>query len=359
MAKIIKKHFNYFFTEMIGKTKRFCTLKDVAREAGVSYATVSNYINRKDLVKKETSNKIKQAIDKLKYTPALQTRYLKLQKTNTVGIILPDIVNNYFAILAKTIEEIMRKNGYETVIYNTNYMEDEEERALGYFVSRRVLGLMLMSIRREFNSLKNLISNHNLPVVVLDNYVRGLNSWTIVQDNFKGSYKITKHLICEHGYREIGFISSNFKVMTVQERIKGYRKALEDFNLKFIDDYLVEGNYDPNHGYNATKYLLNLKNPPRAISVSTSMYSIGMLRAIKELGLRIPEDIAVTSFDDYDFASITDPSMTALKRVDYKIGEMGANIMINILKGEEELKKNIVRIDTPLIIRRSCGCQRE
>lgn len=340
----------------MGEKKKFCTLKDVAREAGVSYATVSNYINNKDVVRKETRDIIKLAIEKLNYRPALSARYLKLQKTNIIGIILPDIVNNYFAIIAKTIEETMRKNGYETIIYNTNYIEEEEEKALDFFVSKRIFGLILMSIRREFNNLKKLIADSSLPVVVLDNYVRGLNSWTVVQENFKGSYKITKHLIQKHGYKKIGFISSKVRLITVQERIRGYRRALEDFGLKFAQEYLIGGEFDPDHGYRATKYLLSLKNPPRAIFTSTSMYSIGVLKAIREFGLRIPQDIAVTSFDDYDFASVADPPITALQRIDYKIGKIGAEIMIDILNGKKELKKNIIKIDTPLIIRRSCGC---
>ena len=338
------------------KEKRFYTLKDVAREAGVSYATVSNYINKKNIVKEETKNKIKLAIEKLNYRPSLSARYLKLQKTNIIGVILPDIANNYFAIITKTIEEVMRKYGYEIVLYNTNYIEDEEEKALDFFISKRIFGLILMSIRREFDSLRKLIDSYNLPVLILDNYVKGLNSWTIVQENFKGSYKITKHLIQKHRYNKIAFISPDFRVITVQERIRGYRKALKDFGLKFNGEYLVEGGFNPDHGYEATKYLLNLKSPPRAISASTSMYSIGILKAIKEFGLRIPQDVAVTSFDDYDFASIANPPITALQRIDYKIGRMGAEIMIDIINGRKKLKKNIIKIDTPLIIRKSCGC---
>mgnify|MGYP001033912851 CR=1 FL=1 len=338
------------------KEKSFYTLKDVAREAGVSYATVSNYINKKNIVKEETKNKVRLAIKKLNYRPSLSARYLKLQKTNIIGVILPDIGNNYFAIITKTIEEVMRKHGYEIVIYNTNYMEDEEEKALNFFISKRIFGLVLMSVRREFDSLKKLIADSSLPVVVLDNYVKGLNSWTIVQENFKCSYKIIKHLIQKHEYKKIGLVSSNVRVITVKERIRGYRKALEDFGLKLSSDYIVEGRFDPDHGYEATKYLLNLQDPPRAISASTSMYSIGILKAIKEFGLRIPQDVAVTSFEDYDFASVANPPITALQRIDYKIGRMGAEIMIDIINGRKELKKNIIKIDTPLIIRKSCGC---
>ena len=110
--------------------KLFCTLKDVAAEAGVSYATVSNYLNRRELLNKKTADRVRKAISKLKYRPAVTARHLKMQETNIMGIIVPDIVNNYFATVTKTVEEIMRKNGFETVIYNTNYLEDEEEKAL-------------------------------------------------------------------------------------------------------------------------------------------------------------------------------------------------------------------------------------
>ena len=328
----------------------------MAAEAGVSYATVSNYLNRRELLHEKTAEKVKKAIDKLKYRPAVTARHLKMQKTNIIGIIVPDIVNNYFATVTKTVEEIMRHNGFETVIYNTNYLGAEEVKALEFFISKRIRGLILMSIQREFELLSSVIKNHMLPVVLLDNYVRGLGSWTILQDNYKGAYKIIDHLIAEHRYRDIAFISSNSKVTTVQERIKGYRQALQDHGLAFNEEYLIEGKFDPMHGYSAALRLLDMKNPPRAISASTSMYSIGILKAIKEKGLRIPEDVAITSFDDYDFASVTNPSITALERVDYRMGEQGAAIMLDMLGGKKSIKKETIRLDTPLIIRRSCGC---
>lgn len=339
--------------------ERFCTLKDVAGEAGVSYATVSNYINRRELLNEKTADRVGKAINKLKYTPALTARHLKLQKTNTIGIIVPDIVNNYFAMVVKTVEEIMRQNGFETVIYNTNYLVDEEEKALDFFISKRIRGLVLMSIQREFKQLKSVIENHRLPVVVIDNYVKGLGSWTIIQDNYKGAYRIFEHLIRVHGYTDIAFISSNSKVNTVRERIKGYRQAIEDHGFTVNKDYLIEGEFDPMHGYRAALKLLDMNNPPRAIAASTLMYSIGILKAIKESDLRIPEDIAIISFDDYDFALVADPPITALKNIDRKIGRMGAGIMLDLLKGKKELKKHTIKIDTPLIIRRSCGCREE
>ena len=336
--------------------KRFCTLKDVAREAGISYATVSNYINRRELLNDKTADRVRKAIDKLQYKPAVTARHLKLQETNTIGIVVPDIVNNYFAILVKTVEETMRQNGFETVIYNTNYLPEEEEKAMDFFISKRIRGLVLMSIQSEFKYLKSIIENHKLPVVVIDNYVKGLGSWTIIQDNYNGAYKIIEHLIKDHGYADIAFISSDSKVATVQERIKGYRKALEDNDLTVNENYLIEGKYDPMHGYRATLKLLDMDKPPRAISASTSMYSIGILKAIHERDLRIPEDIAVTSFEDYDFAEVTNPTITALKRVDYRMGREGARILIDILNGKRKIKKQIIKIETPLIKRRSCGC---
>ncbi len=336
--------------------KRFCTLKDVASLAGVSYATVSNYLNRRELLKKDTAGRVADAIKKLKYTPALTARQLKLQQTDTIGIIVPDIVNNYYATVSKTIEEIMRKKGFETVIYNTNYLPEEEESALDFFISKRIRGLMLMSIRREFKRLSSIIENHRLPVVVIDNYVRGLGSWTIVQDNYRGAYRLIDHLAREHGYRDIAFISSDSKVTTVRERIKGYMSALEDNQIPVNEDYIVEGSFDPMHGYEAAIRLLEMENPPRAISASTSMYSIGILKAINSKRLRIPEDIAITSFDDYDFAEVTNPSITALKRVDHMMGEKAAGIMLELIMGKLEIKNKTIRIDTPLITRCSCGC---
>jgi len=145
-------------------------------------------------------------------------------------------------------------------------------------------------------------------------------------------------------------------VATVRERITGYLKALKDNGLKINKDYLVEGEYDPMHGYRAAIKLLQIERPPRAISASTSMYAIGILKALREKKMRIPEDVAVTSFDDYDFAEVTNPSITALKRVDYLIGEEGARIMLDLLIGDRHIEKKTIRIDSPLIVRRSCGC---
>lgn len=336
--------------------ERFCTLKDVAGEAGVSYATVSNYINRRELLNGETADRVRVAIDKLKYTPALTARHLKLQKTNTIGIIVPDIVNNYFAIIAKTVEEVMRENGFETVIYNTNYLAEEEEKALNFFISKRIRGLVLMSIQREFKHLKSVIENHRLPVVVIDNYVKGLEGWAVIQNNYKCAYRIVEHLIKVHGYTDIAFISSNSRVITVRERIRGYKQAIKDHGVNLNKDYLIEGEFDPMHGYRATLKLLDMSKPPRAISASTSMYSIGILKAIRKRKLRIPEDVAITSFDDYDFAEVTSPSITALERVDYRMGKEGAKILIDVLAGRKKVRKQTIRIDTSLIIRRSCGC---
>jgi LacI family transcriptional regulator len=307
------------------------TIKDIAEETGVSYATVSRALNNKYGV-----------------TPNGIARGLVRKQTHSIGLIIPDISNPFFPQVASGVEDGAKEKGYSIFLCNTNYESDQEARYLQLLIEKRVDGIILSSGFQASGTINPLLMG-SIPIVSLCTRVENIKNSFVVIDNERGGFIATKHLI-EQGYPTVGYIG------TQGQRFKGYLQALEKFNIPFDNRFVFSGDLKRETGYKITKRLIADQHFPRALFVENDLMALGTIQGIKESGLRVPDDIAVVGFDDISFASFPEIGLTTVRQPKYEMGKLAANILLDsIIKSTKEPKKHILE---PKLIVRTSSCRR-
>jgi len=329
------------------------TIKDVANRAGVSATTVSAYLNKSAPVKKATAEKIEKAIKELGYKPNLIARSLRQKKTNTVGLIVGNILSHFYTVIAKTVEDTARKYGFSTILCNG---DDDPEKELEYIKvleSSRVEGIILTPTGKNRDYINELIES-GMKIVLIDRLVDGVECNAVVVDNENGSYKAVKHLI-EQGYKKIGIINGSVDLTTGKERLDGYLRALKEANLPENEDLIKIGDFKKETGVNLSKELLEGKNIPDAIFSANLEITKGVLTTIKQMGLKMPEDIGLVSFDDSDLTQLFNSPITVISQPVYEIGSTAMEIMINEIKSDKNIEKAPIKkiLKTKLVKRAS------
>lgn len=335
--------------------KNNATLKDVAKLSGVSVPTVSRVVNEEKYISDEVKEKVLSAIKELNYTPQWTARSLRLKRTLTIGIIIPNVSDYFFGSIVLAVESYFRKKGYDIILFNTSNDEDIEERAIKLAISKRVEGIILATISKSEKKISSLINNFGIPIVVVDNKLNIENIDQVLSDDVGGSYKLVEHLIKKHGYKDIACISGPLEESSSFEKLAGYKKAMEDNELKVNKEYIKVAYWKKSKAFEATCELFENSNKPEAIYCMNANMLIGCLRYIIKRKIKIPEDLAIVTFDDYDFVSVVYPPVTSLKRIDIEMGTIAAEILFERIEGSDADYK-IVRIDSDLVIRNSCGC---
>jgi LacI family transcriptional regulator len=330
------------------------TIKDVAGKAGVSIATVSRALNGSPLVTDETRGKIIKLANELKYTPNMMARGLMLKKSETIGVILPDLHGDFFSEVMKGIDEIARENGYHILVSSSHSDKTEIESMLKVMRSGRVDGLIIMSPHLDSTSLNDYITD-DLPVVLLNCSIGEKANESIIIDNFNGAKEMVRHLI-KHGHKRIAIIKGEENNFDAEERLKGYRSALYDAGLELNPKLELPGNFNEETGYTAMKKILNLKPRPTAVFASNDAMAIGAISAIQGKGLRIPEDIAIGGFDDVPITKYLKPSLSSVHVPIYDLGTNAASKLIRLIKNENNIPEEKIVLRTTLIVRESCGC---
>lgn len=349
--------------EVFENNKQY-TIRDVADLAGVSTATVGRVIGGYGSVSKKTVKVVTEAVEKLNYIPNGVAQSMKKKNTNTIGLIIANICNPYFSAIARVMEEILVKKGYNMIICNTDENMEREISYIKTLYEKRIDGIMIASALKGFEKSPediNRIYKGHIPTIIIDREISGLDLPTVTSDNFRGAYDATSHLI-RLGHTRIGVIGST--ISTLYQRVEGYKKALSDNNLQ-LDDFLIASNGfeninagDVNEGlYTAKAMLEDPKLRPTAIIALNSLLTTGTLLAINELGLKIPDDIAIIGWDDFELAPLLNPPLTVVKQSDYNIANIACNRMLQLINNPEEVssKENKVVLATELVIRKSCG----
>lgn len=332
------------------------TLKDVAKEAGVSVPTVSRVINNYRYVRETTRKRVLEAIEKLSYHPNIVAKNLKQGKTNSIGFILPDISNSFFAMVTVGIEKVLRKNGYHLILCNTDGRHELEVDSLKLVISKKVEGIILATIGTTGELTGEIIHHLKIPVVVIDNKMKGLKTDVVLHDNIGGAQQLTSHLIA-HGHKRIAFIGGPLNETSGKKRLEGYKRALIKNGLPVIKELIKIGDWRKDSGFQLTRELLNLSDKPTGIVAANTYMALGVLLALREEGLKVPKDIALVSFDDLEFVSALDPPLTTLKSLDTKIGEVAADLLLERIKNRNEKEIQEIYLPTELVIRNSCGCK--
>ena len=327
------------------------TLNDVAKLAGVSAMTVSRVINNSGYTSNETRSRVEAAIAELAYVPNAVGRQLRSKRTNMLALVLSDIMNPFFTTIARGVEDVARAQGFTVMFCNTDESEAEEAQYLLMLVQRQVDGVLLVPASTSDKSLR-LLSSHYMPVVVLDRRIQSRQVDSVRSDSVAGAYALTEHLVAL-GHRRIAVLTGRRSVSTSADRVAGYRRAMVDAGLP-VDDALVRhGEYNQGDGYRMAQEILALDARPTAIFAANNFIAFGAIRAFREAGLRIPEDVSVVAFDDLPAAWMTDPFLTVVDQPAYEIGRRGAELLLARLDGSISGPGREVILQSELIIRRS------
>ncbi len=329
-------------------------MRDVAERAGLSVSTVSHVINNTRAVSDESRQRVMSAMEELDYKPNALARSLRRRKTNTLGMIVPDSANPFFAEVARAIEDTSFAQNYSIILCNSEGDLEKQQAYTNVLIENRVAGILFVAAGIS-TELVNDLEQRRVPLVVVDREVPGVEVDTVMTNHAQGGYLATQHLI-ELGHRRIACIAGNSEVSPSAERLTGYRRALEDNNLAYDERLVVKGDFQYESGYEATKHLLALEVPPSAFFACNDLMAVGCISAARELGLRVPQDISVVGFDNVRLASFTNPPLTTVAQPIFEIGALATKMLLERML-DLDAPPRFKRLDTVLHIRRSTAAR--
>jgi LacI family transcriptional regulator len=329
---------------------------DVGKKAGVSVATVSAVINGSSYVSPPLRERVERAITELRYSPNHLARSLAQQKTHTIGIIIPDIANNFFSELVRGAEDKANEAGYTLILGNSDNQVTKEELYLNVFLSKRVDGILLVKAAGKIDQqLCETIHTNGPPVVLIDREYEPLEADTVITNNTGGAFSATEHLL-SLGHRRIGIISGTLDLSTSAGRIQGYKDALASRNILFDPKLTKEGDYGVNSGYEAGIDLI--KQKPSAVLITNCMMTIGFLQFLNDQKLRCPDDVAIVSYDDVVWNEILSPKLTCIVQPNYLLGYRGAEVLVSRIHGKHKRVKLDI-LENELRVRESSGASKK
>jgi LacI family transcriptional regulator len=329
------------------------TIRDVAKRAGVSVATVSRALNQSGPVREDTRQRIETAARALEYRPNNAARSLITRRTRMMGVLLPDLHGEFFSELIRGIDQAAQAEGYHLLL-SSSHDDSTELKAALQGMHGRVDGLVVMAPTVEAAVLKDLLPR-NVPIVLLNTSDRDLPWSSLRIDSYGGARAIVTHLI-DHGHRRIGMIEGPSGNIDASERLRGYRAALKEAGLETDPGVEVAGAFTGSSGYRGAQALLGLEERPTAIFAANDAMAIGALSALRAADVAVPEEMALVGFDDVSSTQYMIPSLSS---VHGQITDLGAQAVVRLA---EEVAGRAVpaspqkTIPATLVLRRSCGC---
>ena len=330
----------------MAKTKE--TLETLSRKTGYSKTTISRVLSGKGeqyRISKKAEEEIRREAEISGFTPNMLARSLRIQRTDTIGLVLPDIDNPFFASLANVIAQEAMSREFITVLIPSYEKERLERMAIRSLIARGVDGIIVVPVGTE--PYYALQSSSEVPIVLCDRYYPQDSILPyVVTDNYSGACTAVKYLI-DRGHRKIACIRGSINSSTVQERVKGYMDTLSAYN---ISDYrMIAGDdFSVENGYLETKILMRGDTPPSAIFAQSNTILLGAIKALKELGKRIPEDISIIAFDDNKYMDYLSPSITRIGQPSAEIAKMAVKQLYDILKNSPD-SSNQIKLPPTLI----------
>ena len=329
------------------------TINDVAKRAGVSPKTVSNVVNDRPHVREETRLKVMKAVRELGYHPDIAARGLVTKRRNLIGFVLWDILNPAYPEMVEIVVAKVREAGYMMILGNVARDPAEEERLATLLIEQRVDGAIMASATKDSVAADHLIAA-GVPVVLVSRYPENLSTDYVGVDNLKGGYLVTQHLI-RMGHRRLAFLRGSPNVSTSLDREAGYRQALADQDIDLMPDLVTSGYYTPRGAYEAVHRLLTLADRPTAIVCANDLMAISAIDAIEDAGLRVPEDVAVTGFDDIAVAGSRRLSLTTVRCEMERMAQEAVSLLLSRMRGQAGVVPRKVIFPAELVVRRSCG----
>lgn len=332
------------------------TIKQIAILAKVSTATVSHVLNETAYVSTELRERVRHVVRELDYRPNHVARSLRTRQSKTVGMIIPNITNPFFPVMVRGVEDVLRRCGYNLIVGNSDYDLAREEEYFRTLCAKGVDGLVLVITPLEAPEYLRRHNTQKIPVVYVDRHYPGLGGDAVLADNMSGSYQAVKHLL-DAGHARIGIITGPLQMLMARRRLLGYRRALRDRGLPLIKKLVRQGNWERQSGYDRTVELMNLKRRPSAIFVCNGLMMIGCLRAIREMRIRCPQDVALVSFDDLDSFELTEPRISAVANPGQEMGTVAAQMLVDRLSQSVDgpSRRKILKVE--LKVRESSAAQ--
>jgi DNA-binding LacI/PurR family transcriptional regulator len=324
---------------------------DVARVAGVSTATVSRVLNESDYpVRPDTREKVVEAAKRLGFHPNGLARGLLLKRTETVGLIIPDITNPYYPQISRGVEDVAAKHSYTVVFCNTDRDALKSERYVEALLRRRVDGVVIAGGGTDFEQATNLFSDHNAEVVLIGRHRLPFPSVQV--DNFRAARKAVSHLV-GLGHSRIGFITGPLNLTSARDRLRGYKAALKSAGIAPDNEIVAEGDYTEKSGYTGGLRVLDRRGRATGILAANDRIAIGAMAAAADIGLNVPADISVIGFDDITMASFVRPALTTVAIPAYEMGEAAMAMLIKLI--QQEAHPRVIKLPAELVVRESSG----
>lgn len=335
------------------------TLEDLAQRLNISRSTVSKALKGRSDVSKKTRKKVLSLAKELNYVPNLTAVYLRTQRTKTIGVIIPTLLNQFFSKVIIGIIEEAEKHGYLVITLQSNERFELEQKHLQLLMEKQVDGILISLSNQTYRvDHINMILKNEIPIVMFDKINKLVNCSKVIIDDQQAAYNAVTHLI-DKGYRRIAHFRGSLIPQNSIDRFLGYRKALIDNSIEFDASlvYLCDNNDDFNDGYTNAQKLLKEHPDVDAIFTITDVVAVGILKCFNEKGIKIPKDIALFGFSNWFITSVITPSLSTVKHPDIEMGEKAVEVLIDEI--EKTLKKipitpKKIVLPTSLIIRDSC-----
>ena len=326
-------------------------MRDVARAAGVSVNTVSRALAGKPDVSPETRARVLEVAERLGYRPNKLAQGLRSNKTFTIGVIVTDIANPFFAELVKGVEEAARQNGYSIILEDTSESPEQEARAIEVMLSQRVDGLLLTPVQSQVEVVKEVLKS-KIPLVLMGRYFPDLEAPYVVSDDFQGAILATEHLI-ELGHRDIAHVAGPLHISSAQDRLSGYRQALQEHGIPAREGFVLAGAVTLRDGYEAGRELLKLDPLPTAVFAYSDLVAIGLMQALMEEEVEIPGDVSLVGYDGIEFSAYTKVPLTTVRIPKRTLGQQAVEMLLKILRDGYLPDKCGQKLQVELVVRSS------
>ncbi|WP_040716870.1 LacI family DNA-binding transcriptional regulator [Paenibacillus daejeonensis] len=320
------------------------TIKDVAKQAGVSVATVSRVLNGRDRVSDDTRKKILKIIEDMNFVPNTMAASMVNKKTRMLSVVVPEIQNPFYTAVISGTVEVAKKAGFVTLVVSTNNEEAEEEEFFESFLGKNVDGIVLIGTHRRPEFYRSI----RKPTILVDRYINNCGHDGVMIDNFRGAYEATRHFL-DYGHERIAIIDGDHYFNDGKDRYWGYHQAMHESGLSPEARYHKQGTWTEEDGYRFTRELLQSEEPPTAIFAANNVICTGAIKAIRDLNLRMGEDISLVGFDDNELAQFVQPRVTVVSRPTKEMGVQAAEMLIQKIteepKEQAKLKKTILDVE--------------
>lgn len=330
------------------------TIRDVARLAGVSLATVSNVLNQTRPVAADTAARVMRAVEALRYAPHAAARSMRRRGSGLIGLILADITNPFFTALVHAVERAASTAGYSVLLCNSDEDLKREQQHLELLRTQRVDGIILAATGHPSRGRAAALGQLRVPVVLVDRAFNEFGLDAVMLDNRRAALEATRHIL-GFGHRRIAMLSGPVAMSTGAERLQGYREALLEAGLPYDEALVRDAGFREERAHEAAHELLSSSKRPTAVFAANNLIAIGLMRAIADLQLQCPQDVSVVSIDDFAWASAFRPRLTTVAQPVVDMGETAVRMLLARMRGDAPATTQVAVMAPTLMARDSCS----